>query len=939
MGTSSIGFIKIGTTGPTGPTGNTGLRGATGTGTGKTGITGPAGFYVAAVNGFIDPITASLSDDTIFEIFGTKGPTGFTGTIFGSNGITGLSLYSGFSGYTLNVRGLTFIGNLQAQISGNSIVVTPLDVSYGVTLASTVQDSTVIYAKTDNTLDSTRIVYGKTYGDFSFSNIAGITENSTYLNVNTNVSEIFGGNNVILGITNFGIYKIHTPIGLSGFTLDPTGYNDNELISVTLFIEGNGFSQFPSNVYFSDSPYSSYFGCGTNIMNVMTPDKGTNWYATIVERGYGVTRCNQMEGIGSCCYLEGNTLTCTEYVTEDWCSEKTGTYNAFTPCDSACGVTSICCSNGNCVSGVSESECIYFGGKYYSRITCDGNDYTDQPNTERQCYRSDLEPTSCCTGGQCIPDVTHQICINYYHGVPFTGTCCELNCNANPPRRISGACCIESGSTCSEMTPAECSSVNGIFFGDGITCGQINCCFPSPDDIGSCCLSGVTCSITTRANCNVSNNYIFTKDGTCDGCVVIPADLKRGICCGLTQTFTDITKEECLAYNENNYFFPNLVFNHRPDVVYEWKSDGPIDPNNPSLGETGGDCIFCRMARKVYTNRHYVEYVGPDPLFQEKNICINCTYNKPRFLIPEDPAGLMLDPSIDFTNKHKIVGTEIDISKFKSTATLRNLEDQSKKNTKMTPNCGVGEHYFVDFPVEGIGSTLETIANFYDAFSMGHIFAYRLDNDPVKSIKPDIPENPNREELQDFIYNKYLTYVKYVYLDYAIKVCRSQTSQTELYPFDALERCFYSCQIEPSDPNQSQKCCNSSNCLETGHLYCSFMKELAFSAWYPSSCNYACNVFTCPETTSGTDYVQNDPFYCRGIYPILDPAQGTRLNNNGTDPYFGEVLSPCEDQEPSISGDRCTGTSAMNPCSECTSVDCINDPSNPCYNLQDCPQT
>lgn len=552
MGTSSIGFIVLGQTGPTGPIGETGPRGATGTGTGKTGSTGSTGSYITVVDSYSDPLFLGTSDSISYQISQVKGPTGYTGTIFGSNAGIGLSLYSSASGYTLTVRGLTFIGNLQGQVTGNSILITPLDVSYGVTLASTVKDSTLIYAKTDNILDSTRISYGKTYGDLSFSNITGITANSTYLHTKTNITEIFGGNNVILGITNSGIYKIHTPIGLSGFSLNSSNYNENELISVTLFIEGNGFSQFPSNVYFGDSAYSSHFGCGTNILNLMSPDKGTNWYATIIERGYGVTKCNQIDGIGSCCYSEGVTSTCKEYVTQEWCNEKSGTFNLFTPCDSACGATAICCSNGNCVSGVSESECIYFGGKYYIGITCDKIDYGDQSNTIRQCYRSDLESTVCCTGGQCIPDVTYKICQDYYHGVPFTGACCELNCNSIPPRKIVGPCCIQSSQQCLELTPTECSATGGIFYGDGLTCGQIDCCF-TPIVITYACVDG-SCqdAALCSGQCVIFNTLEECIASRCESQGVI------GYCCLGGGVCVENTRDECEG-NDLRWFSNEII--------------------------------------------------------------------------------------------------------------------------------------------------------------------------------------------------------------------------------------------------------------------------------------------------------------------------------------------------------------------------------------------
>lgn len=520
MGTSAIKPIITGVTGPTGPTGPKGITGPTGTGTGLTGPKGITGNYVSAVSVSQDFIT-TLAGNKIFTIYGTRGPTGYTGTIFGDNVSGGLTFFSSASGYTLSIRGISFIGNLTAEVTGDSILITPLDVVYGVTLSTGLVDGKVLFARTQFLMDTTRISYGKTSGEFSFSNIGGITTNSSqvYTDIQNNLIDVPSGlNDFILGITNGGVYKIMTPIGLSGFTLDPSLYNDNELISATLFIEGNGFTQFPSNVYFEDFSYSSNFGCGMNIMNIMTNDKGANWYATIAERGYGATLCKGFDGVGSCCYTSGFTLTCAEYVTQDWCMERSGSFNLFTPCDLSCGATAICCSNGHCVSGVSKTECEYFGGNYYSGIQCDGNEYTSSDdNTMRQCYDFTQPVTSCCLGFTCIPNVTFKICEEYYKGNPFEGNCCDYDCVDGIPTEVIGACCISSSNTCEILTPAGCSALGGIFFGEGTTCGGINCCFEVEIKTGACCYPEGSCEDNVQENKCFG---IFYADSTCrNSCV------------------------------------------------------------------------------------------------------------------------------------------------------------------------------------------------------------------------------------------------------------------------------------------------------------------------------------------------------------------------------------------------------------------------------------
>jgi hypothetical protein len=557
MGTSAIKPIVTGVTGPTGPTGPKGPIGPTGIGIGLTGPKGITGNFVSVVSPNQDFISI-LAGNKLFTIYGTRGPAGYTGTVFGDNVSGGLTFFSSSSGYTLTVKGISFIGNLTGEVTGDSILITPLDVVYGVTLTSTAVDGKVLFARTQFLMDTTKISYGKTSGAFSFSNIEGITTNSSqvYFHGQNNIIDIVSdSNNVILGITNGGVYKITTPMGLSGFTLDPSLYGDNELISVTLFVEGSGFSQFPSNVYFEDSPYSSNFGCGTNIMNLMTNDKGSNWYATIVERGYGATFCKGFDGVGSCCYTSGQTSTCAEYVTEDWCIKRSGTFNLFTPCSLTCGPTAICCSNGHCVIGVSKNECEYFGGVYYDGIQCDGVEYTSSDdNTMRQCYDISKPVTSCCLGYTCIPNVTFKICEEYYKGTPFEGNCCDYDCVEGLPVEIQGACCVYSDKTCQILTPAGCSALGGIFFGEGTTCGGINCCFTQAPKLGACCYPDGTCEENKEENKCFG---IFYGDSSCS--------VSCGVAKNKQQTETDFSTTQIVSISID-------------DTVYDVKCGGSPDP-------------------------------------------------------------------------------------------------------------------------------------------------------------------------------------------------------------------------------------------------------------------------------------------------------------------------------------------------------------------------
>lgn len=545
MGNSAISPIIKGTTGPTGPTGPIGPTGHTGTGTGLTGGTGATGIYISiSIPDSSGRSTFLLkSDNYTFRLLETKGPTGYTGTVYGENLGSGLTLYTAINGFTLSVRGLTFVGNLTAEVTGGTILVTPLDVSYDVDLASGIANDRVLYAKTSSIIDSTRIQLGKTHSNFAFSNIQGITPGSlpVYSELQGNVIEVpAGGNNVILGLTLGSIYKINTPIGLSGFTLDPSLYGNNELLSFTFFIEGNGFTQFPSNVYFEDSPYSSVFGCGMNTMNLMTYDKGQNWFATIADRGYGVTSCSAQDSVGSCCYVGASgDRECVEYVTQGWCSNQTGfTFNSMTPCDPSCRETAICCVNGLCIEGVNQEDCEYFFGKYYKGVSC-SSDICTIP----------VPAISCCVGQTCIDSISAELCTRYYSGTPVVGECCKVNCNTQS--QITGACCYDgpSGLTCGVTSPSDCLGVSGIFYGDETTCGDVNCC-PDTQPVQFICLSG-QCVTADQCpeTCVIFDTYQQCVNSGCGS-----TDPLGSCCYDGTFCTENILRSECLADPVNTWY-------------------------------------------------------------------------------------------------------------------------------------------------------------------------------------------------------------------------------------------------------------------------------------------------------------------------------------------------------------------------------------------------
>lgn len=629
MGSSSISRIILGNTGPTGPTGNTGPIGPTGTGTGKTGSVGITGEWVRSINvtdnGSINFNTPNRS----FGITGTKGNTGLTGTVFGQNVGEGLSLFFSQNGYTSNIRGISFIGNLSAQVTGGTIKVIPNDVFYGIDLSSSIENDRLVYSETENKINSTRIALGKTYGDFSFSNTKGITPGSlaVYGEIHGFVVSLNGNdsvdNGLTLSVSNGGVYVITTPLKWNAISLDGMTYNSNELISATLFINGNSIVKLPSNLFFGGYTYSSIFGCGINIMNIMTLDGGQNWFASIIDRGYGVSGCQDLEGLGSCC----GATSCTDYLTQDECNSRGGRWNAFKGCsDAVCSYESLCCSNYDCVSGIEQEECLKFGGQYYEGITC-GNSQNEnaEDNTLRTCYNPNFNSTICCVDGECIPDVTFRLCRDFYGGVPLEGTCTDVNCAGGgllgaccpqippPPGSINtceeninaiqctklggiwkshndcdlcetteptGACCFDD-SPCVLLTSTVCAQQGGEFKGPGTNC-DVHC---SIDPILGACCKGGECLERTLEQCDALAGAFQGAQTTCPNDACIPSG-PIGACC-VNGVCSIKTQGQCIA--QNGQFFEGQAC--EPTTCFQFDSFGACCRGLNCTMELVQDCV------------------------------------------------------------------------------------------------------------------------------------------------------------------------------------------------------------------------------------------------------------------------------------------------------------------------------------------------------------
>lgn len=903
MGSSSIGTIILGETGPTGPTGPTGTTGPTGVGSGLTGPTGATGEYIISVASYDNGTNFITSESEEFGITGTKGPTGYTGGLTGENVGTGLTFYTSTLGSTLSVRGISFTRNLSAEATGGVILVTPQDVSYGIALSAGVTNGRVLYAKTENEIAATRINYGKTFGEFSFSDIQGITPGSfpVYAELQGNIIEVPSSAGITLGITNGALYRIQTPIGISGFALDSNLYNNNELISATLFIEGNAFTSFPSNVYFENTPYSSLFGCGTNIVNLMTNDLGQNWYATIIDRGYGFTLCEGFQGIGSCCFVDvDGDYDCVEYLTEAECAAKSGTFNLFRACGTTCGPVAICCSNGNCVEGIEREECLYFNGKYYTGLECTEQYDSSVGNDVRICYNPDNPPTVCCTGGTCISDVTFTVCTQYYGGTPLYGTCCSVNCSANPPRNIIGACCVDSTSTCSIQTPAGCSALGGVFYGDGTTCSgdnAVNCCFDADVPKYTCCLPDGSClEQQTETQCLAAGGSTSGAENcTTADCPQPPVSTNLGLCCGQSKQWTSISKAECLQKDPSAYFYPNPIVGARVHAPYQWKEGSTL----PDGSVTGGDCIFCDLARKVIKvgGSENVDFSQLDGTIE-----MSCTTNR-KWLLGQKPTYLANIPDVNDisqplqTIRTKQTNPDLEIGNFNSTT----------NSIKADSCCGYIEEY------------QENILTYcmYDPFTIGHLFDQKaVRNGSVINYLPSgLVWDPTQLQLRTFIFEQYLKEINYPLADFKEKVCRGLCAPWNI-------------QLQGSGTigcncNQQTTCEIS---LELGN-FCDWMKSLVEQRLV--SCTNCDNANLCqagPPSGAPSGFSNT---YCDTI------TLGSVSILSDISPQINSV--PCDSACYNlVYGKRCSLNSSPCPVA-CSNMDCSGDITvNPCINLPSC---
>ena len=607
MSSSAITNIIIqGPTGPVGPIGFIGQTGPTGA-TGATGGTGARGRYLTSLE-FSDSgniVTAVYLDDQNSENTTTQTISGSfmgntfvdqtTGVVLGSSsGVSGtIGVFLTVGGGTFNLRGICAYGTLRASLTGAFNEYISIDsIYYGTDVIGNLSPGTftsnnMTYLGAPTTVHGAKLKFDtdvgtqglcgtydflrssnpdvtfhlnsgariKTLGPIKKNAVSGLTSNSV---LDGSLGTTFG---MFIDANTGGAFILKTPIGIRGIS---GSFKVNEIASLTLLIDSDDVWNFPSNVLFEEN--ENYLSCGKNIIGLFTYDGGVTWKARVSHRGHGIENNGTVIGpnglgvsldsecipgylYGSCCYKNTDeTLECLDYTTRGVCDRLFGNFNPGIACERSCGIgNGICCTNGECLEGVSVSQCDLFGGSYWSIDQCVSGGTFNNPQGElstlqietqgRFCYDPCGDPAVCCKDGICLGNYTRRQCELFLGGKSMTGSSCnDVNCfevTGTP-----GACCkcfpTGVGHVCiSDKTPAECKALSGLYIGPGTDCADSRCDCLCPDPIGACCYGefrNLCLSNQTQAQCAARVNSTWKINQTCSGTTTC-ADVALGACC------------------------------------------------------------------------------------------------------------------------------------------------------------------------------------------------------------------------------------------------------------------------------------------------------------------------------------------------------------------------------------------------------------------------
>jgi hypothetical protein len=113
-----------------------------------------------------------------------------------------------------------------------------------------------------------------------------------------------------------------------------------------------------------------------------------------------------------------------------------------------------------------------------------------------------------------------------------------------------GACCFSDG-ICSVTLNDPCVKVGGLWYGDGSTCGDINC-----EPFGACCIDGNCAGFQyTQPVCEAKGGEYF-GDGTTDCPPKSPCSID-GACCIPAQGLCFVMTEPSCFINDGIWKGPN----------------------------------------------------------------------------------------------------------------------------------------------------------------------------------------------------------------------------------------------------------------------------------------------------------------------------------------------------------------------------------------------
>ena len=542
--------------GSAGPIGATGATGANQSVRGSTGATGLDSNYITSVlvNQDTGVVEFGLSDGTVQSPGILQGATGIYAGVTAFSIGSGISILNGVcGGITLDFYNFRTDGLLGITYSTDGALVFTISANSGAGgISPYIENNRIVYAESKTTIMSTDLIPEASTGankvgnnNYGYVNFGGETAGrnivtdviETSLSVGpiergefvVNISDFYvaGVEGITLDLSRATVYNLVTPIGIKAFTINNIGdIPDGQVMSVTLIVHGEDVWNFPEDVVF-DAESKPIFYPGVNILH-MWKNSSTDsiWRASFTARAIGVSNVKNPGVRGSCCYFDvDGTKHCDDYVTQTYCTERSGNFEGIVPCNkNSCtvgqeqGFDGVCCTEGKCVSDIDPSLCQIIGGYFISGITCgDVGDFEETDETDNikpnsgLCFNKCKTPTICCKNGTCLGQLTEAHC-DYLGGITVPANDCN-SAKCCDHILAPGACCTQTDTGAYECTvvdtPYECNSTSGIYMGKNTTCNL-------DEDICCTVAEQITCydCITTANGC--SCNQVPGRGNSCE---------------------------------------------------------------------------------------------------------------------------------------------------------------------------------------------------------------------------------------------------------------------------------------------------------------------------------------------------------------------------------------------------------------------------------------